>query len=511
MSDELNDKLAAFDKATEIAKKKFIAEEKAKAREIEKVELDTKAEDAKEGFIYERGKWLGVDEAYWADSYATASFIKWDKAEKSFFKFEDGLYAQVTVAEVIHDLRGHISCKKGDWLDVVPLAKLLTVRALQGIITSLQGHPIVVTENIYANTTSGVVLVDNGRLEISPIGGVSFTPERGRPEDLKSYRLPMAYNPDAKFSETRFFSWLKRSFGGRRDDVAQIAKLLGVTLYGVQTWKKMMYLEGRANTGKTQLAHIAVALLGPDRTVEFDTKNLGEKFEMASFLGKHLCVAPDLSEDALSSSAEATLKRLCAGDSEAVSQKFINAKAKMKGSKMVFAAGNPPLRVRAGVDVEPWYERLVYLRADGQGVAWKDRDNDFAENIISDEGSAILNFAIKGIVHILRANRRHGARGGAWRRTRRQMGVVKSILDSSSSVTAWAKAHVQAYPAGDGITGTEAFESYSRFAEENRLTGWSFKDFQSQADSVILAIFGRPKCGSIARGGRGWRGIRLIA
>jgi hypothetical protein len=510
MSEEINARLAALDAAAEKERNKIIAEEKAKARELERVELDKKCDDVKDGFVFEKGKWLGIDEGFWADSFAE-THIKWDKATKSFFAYENGLYKPVAVPQVIHQIKEHIRTTKQADADIIPLPKLLTVRNLQGVITSLQGHPTVVVDDLYASSEVGVVYVENGRLEIDHTGHIAYTSEVGRPCDFMTYRVPISYDKAANYNETRFYKWLKKSFSNRLDDIAQISKILGVTIYGSQTWKKMAYMEGRANTGKTQFAHIAEALIGPDRTVEFDTKHLGEKFEMASFLGKHLCVAPDLSEDALSSSAEATLKRLCAGDSEPVSKKFINEKAKMKGSKMVFAAGNTPLRVRVGFDAAPWVERLVYLKADGQGVAWKDRDNDFAENIISDEGSAILNFAIKGIVHILRANRRHGARGGAWRRTIRQLGVVKSILDSSSSVTAWVKAHVQAYPSGDGVTGTEAFESYSRFAEENRLTGWSFKDFQSQADSVILAIFGRPKCNSLGRGGRGWRGIRLIA
>jgi phage/plasmid-associated DNA primase len=462
------------------------------------------------GFICnDKGIPVGPNERHWIDAIAASGIVIYDPLPEMFYYFHDGLWSPKTRAEVREIVDRYI---RASTKARVNFDKLLSRRPLDGIVDRLAGHPCVVQRDAFAKPRLGVVLVANGRLEISRSGRLDFQAgERGKPEDLQQKRLEMNYDPAAVAIKT--LAWLNRAFSGRGDDVQAIAKAMGASLWGSNRWKTLLVIFGKPNLGKSQIPLLIAELIGWARVAKFDTKHLAEKFELRRLVGRVLMIAPDVPQDFLAHTSADVLKSLTGFDALRVEGKNSNEEFELRGDKMIVVTSNYEPRVRSGVDRDALKTRLVIVEADGESYTAEEQDTELLTTLFGDaeEASGILNLALAGMRELLELG---------WLRSEYQMTRVRRVLDQGENVTLWA---AQALELGDnserpGVTISEGWACYRRWTRQEGVEAWPEKTFREMAPNAVERAWGKTQSGSISRiedlergrtCQRGWRGLKM--
>ena len=99
-----------------------------------------------------------------------------------------------------------------------------------------------------------------------------------------------------------------------------------------------------------------------------------------------------------------------------------------QGNFCVVITSNSRLQVRLDGDVGAWRRRLLIVRFEGPVPEKKIRH--FADVLIAEEGSGILNWALEGLKMVLEDDREHGD----IQLTEAQSGIVDALLAESDSL-----------------------------------------------------------------------------
>ena len=490
-------------------------EELKKAQEtlIQKETQGTKPvgeENPPDGLLYNaKGDPTGVDETYWVEHFANTNDVIYDPTEDGYYLFADGIWVRSTRAEVNfwigQGIKSHCPhCPK----------KFQTRRQQAEITASLAGMPGVVKRDAFALTPHGILLLDNGRYEIKQgVCGKAVTtwdPEcRGLRSDLKRTRMPINYEVGAQSDKLN--TWLSRIFQNRVGDVNAVENMMGAALWGSNRWKKLVYISGASNLGKSQIPEIIVRLVGEDNCGELETRRLGEKFEFSKFVGRVFLASADVAPDFMSRSYADALKQLTGFDRLRVERKNANEANSLRGDKMICATSNYKPRVQSVLDASAWEERLVYLEADGTPYERTEQDSYFVDGLFDDpeQASGVLNFAISGLKRLLE----HG-----WEKSTDQIDRVREIMDLSTHLVLWVQECMEVTDKGledpdrPGITSGEALLNYQDWCEEKTIEPWDGNKFKEYAKEAVLEVHNKSTCHNLRRGGssaRGWRGLNL--
>lgn len=458
------------------------------------------------GLIYnDKGIPTALDESYWMEIIAETGNIIFDPICDAYYLFADGLWKRIARAEATEWVAQQIT-------ELCPECppKLRTRRAFNEIALRLAGNPKTVKRDAFATIPHGVILCRNGRLEISRTGEISFDEGNpGKREDMRQTRLDIDYKPCARPVE--MIAWLTRIFSARQDDIDAVQNMMGAVLWGSSRWKKMVYINGQANLGKSQIPLMVERLAGRQVCVDFETRRLGEKFEFHRFLGKVFLRAEDVDGDFMTRGYSDALKQLTGFGSLRVEAKNSRDEYELRGDKIVCATSNFRPRVRGGVDRSAWEERLVYLVADGVPYAVEEQDGYFLDTLFDDEeeASGILWFALEGLKRLL---------SDGWKKSDLQKARVEAVMDQGGHVETWVEKCIEKTapgiedPARPGLTIGEAWKSYQDWCEENSIEGWPQQAWTEMAKSAVEDIHRKTTCNSLTRGGnhqRGWKGLCL--
>ncbi|MBE2180300.1 MAG: hypothetical protein IAE97_07495 [Chthoniobacterales bacterium] len=454
------------------------------------------------------GQPTAPSEKYWIDRLAQTGDYIYDPLVDAFFVFSGGLWSRRTRAETRETIDAFIRVEVGED-DTLNLDKLLGKKHLDVLTERLTGHRCVVRRDAFSSPPHGVVLCENGRLQISSEGEIAFAEgnpgERG---DMQQVRLPLVYDPSARAE--RFEGWLSRIFCGREDDTQAVAKMYGAALWGSCRWKKMVVVHGPSNLGKSQIPLITERLIGRQRVAEFETRRLGEKFEMRRFVSKVFLRAEDVDADFMTRGYADVLKQLTGFGSLRVEGKNSHEEFELRGDKIICATSNFRLRVRTDVDRSAWEERLVYLECDGEPYRREEQDTYYVDSLFSnrEEAAGILNFALNGLRELLL----HG-----WARSELQMGRVRRVMEQGESVAEFVRGCMtpsgpEEDPARPGTTISEAWACYLEWADTHRAEKWPERIWREMIVEAVEQVRGKTTCNNLPRGGtaqRGWRGITL--
>jgi phage/plasmid-associated DNA primase len=431
--------------------------------------------------------------------------VIYDPVTNSHHLFEDGLWLPASLKAMGEYVASFV------WENCPDLPrKLATGRGFGAIAARLGGHKLIAKRDAFSNPPKGVILCKNGRVEIDRRGEVTFTPgDRGRRCDLKRTRNEINYNPAAE--SKIMMDWFNRIFCNRRDDVEAISFAMGAALYGSSPWKKLIYIYGEADRGKSQIPLLIERMAGMENCATFETARLGEQFEMRRFVGKCFLHSEELPADFMSRSCADNLKELTGFGTIRVATKFSSEEVRMMGDKMVMAASNYRPRIKSGTDRTAWESRLVYIVTDGPAYTTQEKNLDFIGDLFADEDevSGILNFAIEGLGHILRCG---------WEQSPDQKARVQIVMDESTHVEAFVSSRIGAAdsinenPDRPGVTASEAWAQYLDWTEEKGITPWPEQTAREEIKKAVEAIHRKPEVNNLNRNGlaqRGWRGLSL--
>ena len=380
------------------------------------------------------------------------------------------------------------------WAGYHALAQLRNAKHIAGVLAHFKGY--TQKEEAFRNNV-GLIHVANGVLKLDG-GNVELLPFS--PLLISRNLIPIAYDPKAACP--RFKNELLGLLDD--DDKLLMQKFLGLYLLGRNIIQKMLILHGIGETGKSAFSEVARKLIGPENCSELRTNLLHERFEIGSYIGKHLLIGADVASSFLNSKGAYRLKAIVGGDLLDAERKGSNYRFQLPGEFNVLVTSNSRQTARIEQDRSAWQRRLAIVEYE------KPRTSktipEFPEILIREEGSGILLAAIEGLQKLLADI----ADCGTLQLSQRQRERVESLLNESDGLRLFLESNVKADTDAD-LTSAEIVQQYSGFCLER---GWSMTTRKAEADlpDLMMELFQATRSNNIERGKtklRGYRGVRF--
>lgn len=158
------------------------------------------------------------------------------------------------------------------------------------------------------------------------------------PDERWTYRLPVAWNPDATCPAIATFV----NTVVPADCVALVADVFGLCIMPTYRYRRSVMLEGPGGNGKSVLLRLAYGLLGPDNCSSVTLQELSsDRFSKAQLFGKLANIAGDL--DARPVESSGTWKRATGGDPITADHKYGQPFQFVSYATLVFSANEVPV------------------------------------------------------------------------------------------------------------------------------------------------------------------------
>ena len=290
--------------------------------------------------------------------------------------------------------------------------------------------------------------------------------------------------------------------------VGSIRKLFTMSLrlpiLGNNLIQKLLILDGKPGRGKSTLALIIQSLVGQVNVTELRTRHLSDRFELFCYLKKNLLVGVDVPGQFLSEKGAYVIKGLVGGERFDAEQKCGTGSFPVQGNFCILITSNSRLQVRLDGDTGAWKRRLLIIRFEASAPAKK--IPEFKDVLIREEGSGILNWALRGLGMLLQDIREHGD----VQLTEAQDKIVDGLLAESDSLRHFLMEKVEQKQTAD-LSITEIVEAYAEYCPDK---GWNPKPITiiyRELESLMLELFKTSKSHSLKRDGRNAKGFRRVA
>ena len=439
----------------------------------------------------------GINEAYWAGLYAAENIALFEPDERTFYRYhgDTGLFIAESADAIKQVVSARLLEVSREAEHLAGLERFRNDRTLNAITSQLRG--IIEEHRAFAERQS-IVHIENGVVVFAD-DGIRLEPFS--PKFRSRNRSPIAYDPNAVCS--RFLNELVLS-AVHPEDALLLQKMAGQCLLGVNITQRLTLLDGLAERGKTQYAIILQKLIGQENVTQLRTQHLGERFELFRFLRKTMLVGVDVDENFLSSKGAPVIKGLVGGDWFDAEMKGGTGCFPLQGRFNALITSNCRLRVRLQGDVGAWRRRLLIVRYEAPKPA--KRIHDFADLLIREEGSGILNWALEGLGLLLADVNEIGD----VKTTERQRAIVDSLLSESDSLRVFLRERVN-HADDEALTTAELVEHYAEFCPERGWDPLPITAIHRQLESLMLELFQVCRSNSVQRDGKSQKGFRGVA
>jgi putative DNA primase/helicase len=415
-----------------------------------------------------------------------------------FYQYDSGIYRHLTSHMILNRLADRLREVATDYSQYPGLVWLTGNRHLGGVIAHLKGQ--TEKEEAFKNE-QGLIHVANGVLDLN---GGSVVLKPFSPNLISCNLIPISYDPKAKYSQFR-----NKLLGLlEKEDQDLLQKFLGLFLLGRNVIQKLLILHGLGETGKSTFTEVARKLIGPENCSELRTNLLHERFEIGSFVGKHLLIGADVASSFLNSDGAFRLKAIVGGDLLEAERKNTNYRFQLPGAFNVVVTSNTRLTLRLEGDRGAWRRRLAIIEYE------KPRTSkmipEFAHLLICQEGSGILNFAVEGLLNLWSDIKDHGTIELSSKQAER----VNSLLDESDGLRLFLTDSLEVAPGYD-LASREIVSEFAKFCIGR---GWNMnpRQVELRLENLMLELFGVLKSNDIKRGPpnkqtnvRGFHGVKF--
>ncbi|HLF18990.1 MAG TPA: bifunctional DNA primase/polymerase [Candidatus Omnitrophota bacterium] len=442
------------------------------------------------------GNLTGINQSFWAGLHNAEHIQLYEPDERGFYRYDDktGIYTDITEHLIKNEIAERLLAVSRE-NSLPALETKRTATTLNHIVAQLKGicerrHAFQKTSN-YVHLANGVIVFkDNKEADLLP-----FSP------DLFSRNYcPIAF--DASVRCERFLNDLLLP-AVTVEDALIIQKYIGLCLLGNNLIQRFLILEGKPGQGKSTLALIIQKLIGQINVTELRTRHLSERFELYRYLKKTLLVGVDVPGKFLSEKGAYVIKGLVGGDWFDTEQKGGTGNFQMKGNFCIVITANSRLQVKLDGDIGAWKRRLLICRFEGPPPAKK--IPDFADVLIQQEGSGILNWALEGLGLLLKDIEQIGD----IQMPPSQEGVVDALLAESDSLCHFLSDRIERDDHLD-LSVPEIVEAYAEYCPS---MGWNPKPITvvyRELEGLMLELFGTAKAHSIHRDGKSVKGFRRV-
>ncbi len=444
----------------------------------------------------EKGK-VHLNERAVAAKCATEHTVKYNAALKNYQRFdtERGLWHDAHEVEV-RRLIGDLLLKLGEDFGHQEFVRRNKNSQFNALCKMLQPYHA----DVNVEDTTGLLHVSNGVLDLR---GASPKLLKHDPKFPFGVSPGIKYDPKAKCG--RFEKELLQDALGK-DDIRVVQKYCGSILLGANTCHGILLIRGTPGGGKSTLISIIEKIIGEENVAHLRTKHLNGRFETSAFIGKRLLVGKDVPGDTLKENGARLLKSLVGGDLLQAEIKYNPAKQKIRGDFHVIIASNNRLRIALDGDEKAWERRLRVV--DFQNPKPSKPIPHFAEVLVAEEASGILNWLIEGALVYREEMKKTGILG----MTPSQQERVSALIEDSDSVRSFVEERVVKDDEAT-VSSEELLLAYYALCESERWTPVGEHAFQKLVPDILLERFKVCRRNDIRRGDkgtvRGYKHIRL--
>lgn len=442
-----------------------------------------------------KGRVKDINQQYWAGMYARENRVIYDPCIEEFYQYDiySGAFKPITTAAIKTSIANRmLEEAKGELLTLIEHRSDAKLGAIVNGLKGIAEHRNAFDERPAAIHLANCMIRLNGGM----IDKEGFSPSyRSRNQS------PIIYDPRAQCP--RFLNELILP-AVHHEDVAILQKMMGQALLGKNPIQRFLILDGEGGKGKSQFVNVVNFLIGTANSYQLRTQYLADRFELSRFIGKTLLFGSDVTEDFMSTKGAEVMKTLVGGDSLSPEKKGSNGDFQMRGDFNAMITANTRLRLRLQGDIEAWRRRLLIVRYESPPP--KKKIPYFAEMLIEEEGSGILNWAIQGLIALNEDIENHGD----ILMTDRQKQVAESLLGESDSFRHFIADKITK-AVGLDLTRAEIFEAYAAYCPDMGWNALPLTDQERQVAPLILELFQTAQANSIKRDGKAARGFRNIA
>ena len=447
-------------------------------------------------YFNKHGEVIAINESLFAALYNAENIIIYDPIEKAFYRYDDktGLYSEITeniIKKEIADRILQISREQ----NLPSLERMKKNSVLINVIGQLKGiaekRNAFVKDRLFIHLENGILIFNDA----NEADFVNFSPIF-----FSRNQCPIRYDPKAKCD--RFLNELLYP-AVHKDDIGPIQKYCGLCLLGINLIQKILILDGEPERGKTTIANIVQRLIGLVNVTELRTQHLIGRFELFRYLKKTLLVGVDVPGNFLSQKGTHIIKGLVGGDYFDAEQKCGTSSFQLQGRHCVLITSNSRLQIKLDGDIGAWRRRLLIVRFNGPIPVKK--ISDFSKQLIKEEGSGILNWALAG----LKMLRDDMDRYGEIQLGERQYVLIDALLAESESIRHFLVDSVVMDEDSD-LSFQEIIERYAAYCLKK---GWVSKPITiipRELEALMLELFHTSKAHSVKRDGKWLRGYHRV-
>jgi P4 family phage/plasmid primase-like protien len=436
-----------------------------------------------------------VNQMFIAAKFAADNLVLFEPRLGLFYCYDEskGLWLTKTESTLLLAF-GHCFSALLNQLSASSLLKKRSKTLLAHLVSLLKGeveHPDIFTGQ------RKIIHVENGVLHLDddPVSFHEFSPDY-----YSRNRSEIAFDESAECP--RFLNELLRP-ALCDEDISLLQRYAGQCLLGCNPAQKILLLRGTPGGGKSTLADVLERVIGTHNVVQLRVQHLADRFEIASYVGKTLLCGKDVPGNFLNNKSAHVLKALVGGDRLNAEEKNVKHRFELIGDFNVLITSNSRLHVKLDSDAGAWRRRLLIIDYEqpptGKPIPY------FAQKLVEQEGSGILNWCIEGAVQLLAELDAFGT----LRLDDAQKDRVEALLSESDSVRYFVNKCTVNAPGAD-VTVNEMMTLYNDFCEEQGWQALSTKQFQSQISDVMMEIHRAPKRTDIKRDGKNQRGFSNV-
>ncbi len=454
-------------------------------------------EEYGEPYYLKDDKVSSINESFWAGLHNVEHIQLYEPVEKTFYRYDDstGLYIDVSTDLIKQEISKRILDVSREE-NISDLERKRSNLILNNIIGQLKG--ISEKRNVFNRSRRKIVHLANGVIEFKADDKADFV--SFSPEFYSRNQSPILFDETAQCP--RFLNELLYP-ATTPDDAILIQKYTGLCLLGSNLVQRLLILDGEAGRGKSTISIIIQKLVGLKNVTELRTRHLAERFELYRYLKKTLLVGVDVPGDFLSQKGTHVLKGLVGGDWMDAEQKCSTGSFQLQGNYCVVITSNSRLHVKLDGDIGAWRRRLLVVRFEGTAPGKK--IPKFADLLIEQEGSGILNLALQGLQMVLEDIKIHGDIQLA----DTQNGVVDALLAESDSLRHFLTDCVERDENRD-LSVSEIEEAYAEYCPMKKWNPKQITTVRKELEGLMLELFQTTKANSISREGRSVRGFRRV-
>ena len=439
-----------------------------------------------------------INRRFWAGLYLTENHLLYEPIECQFYEYieDNGLWRTKTEAALRESIAARLLIYSRG-LGGQEFEKKVNRTNLDTIIAHLKGQS---EKKSIFDEKKRIIHCANGVVRLQPRGEAVFT--EFSVADYSRNQSPIEYHPEAECP--RFLNELILSSVGE-EDALLIQKWMGLALLGDNAPQKFIILDGQPGGGKSTLIRIIREVVGAQNVYQLRTKQLGERFELFRYIGKTLLIGSDVSGKFLMQKDAHVIKSLVGGDPLSGEGKTSNGCFDIKGNYNIVISCNTRLKVLLEGDIGAWKRRLLIVRYD-KAPPTKPIP-DFDAQLVKEEGSGILNWALEGLQMAFADIDETGTLLLSIEQKKR----IDALLSESESVRHFAKGRLITDLNGD-VTSDEAVTAYAEYCSDRGWNPLPITTVQQQMPDLMLELFGAAKSHRVQRDGksqRGWKGMRL--